>query len=50
MGVDNEIDVTDDIGGADCILVSSSKMKLNPWIRGIAKFNQLPIFVVKVTL
>ncbi|KAL3520765.1 hypothetical protein ACH5RR_018914 [Cinchona calisaya] len=47
MGLDDEIDVTNDIGAADCILASSSEMKQNPWIRGIAKFHQLPIFVIK---
>ncbi|CAI0442584.1 unnamed protein product [Linum tenue] len=47
MGVEDEIDVTDDIGAADAILVSSYEMKQNPWIRSIAKFHQLPIFVIK---
>ncbi|KAL3523506.1 hypothetical protein ACH5RR_016340 [Cinchona calisaya] len=47
MGLDDEIDATDDIGAADCILASTSEMKQNPWIRGIAKFHQLPIFVIK---
>lgn len=50
MGLEDEIDVTDDIGTADAILASSSEMKQNPWIRGIAKFHQLPVFVIKVTL
>lgn len=48
MGLDNEIDVTDDIGTADAILASSSEMKQNPWIRSVAKFHQLPVFVIKV--
>ncbi|XP_027159414.1 uncharacterized protein ycf45 [Coffea eugenioides] len=47
MGLDDEIDVTDDVGAADCILASSFEMKQNPWIRGIAKFHHLPIFVIK---
>ncbi|XP_057470688.1 protein SEEDLING PLASTID DEVELOPMENT 1-like [Actinidia eriantha] len=47
MGLENEIDVTDDIGTADAILASSVEMKQNPWIRGVAKFHQLPIFVIK---
>nr|XP_027111463.1 uncharacterized protein ycf45 [Coffea arabica] len=47
MGLDGEIDVTDDVGAADCILASSFEMKQNPWIRGIAKFHHLPIFVIK---
>ncbi|KAJ0046687.1 hypothetical protein Pint_05972 [Pistacia integerrima] len=47
MGLEDEIDVTDDIGTADAILASSTEMKQNPWIRGVAKFHQLPIFVIK---
>ncbi|KAK4597968.1 hypothetical protein RGQ29_015470 [Quercus rubra] len=47
MGLEDEIEVTDDIGTADAILASSSEMKQNPWIRGIAKFHQLPVFVIK---
>ncbi|CAN1258182.1 Protein SEEDLING PLASTID DEVELOPMENT 1, partial [Linum perenne] len=47
LGVEDDIDATDDIGTADAILVSSSEMKKNPWIRSVAKFYQLPIFVIK---
>ncbi|CAK9159686.1 unnamed protein product [Ilex paraguariensis] len=47
MGLEDEIDVTDDIGAADAILASSSEMKQNPWIRVVAKFHQLPVFVIK---
>ncbi|KAH9602504.1 hypothetical protein KSS87_020963 [Heliosperma pusillum] len=47
MGLEEVIDVTDDIGTADAILAPSSEMKLNPWIRGVAKFHQVPIFVIK---
>ncbi|KAA8539259.1 hypothetical protein F0562_025951 [Nyssa sinensis] len=47
MELEDEIDVTDDIGTADAILASSSEMKQNPWIRGVAKFHQLPVFVIK---
>nr|POE53669.1 uncharacterized protein ycf45 [Quercus suber] len=47
MGLEDEIDVTDDIGTADAILASSSEMKQNPWIRDMAKFHQLPVFVIK---
>lgn len=47
MGIENEIDVTDDIGAADAILASSSEMKQNPWIRGVAKYHHLPVFVIK---
>lgn len=49
MGLEDEIDVTDDIGTADAILASSSEMKQSPWIRGVAKFHQLPVFVIKVS-
>ncbi|KAE8670664.1 RNA-binding family protein with retrovirus zinc finger-like domain isoform 1 [Hibiscus syriacus] len=47
MGLEDEIDVTDDIGMADAVLVSASEIKQNPWIRGIAKFHKLPMFVIK---
>uniref|UniRef100_A0A2P2K340 ATP binding protein n=1 Tax=Rhizophora mucronata TaxID=61149 RepID=A0A2P2K340_RHIMU len=50
MGLEDEIDVTDDIGTADAILASSSELKLNPWMRGIAKYHRLPVFVIKVFL
>ncbi|KAI3751715.1 hypothetical protein L2E82_22806 [Cichorium intybus] len=49
MGVTEEIDVTDDISNADAILASSYEMKENPWIRSVAKFHQLPVFVIKST-
>jgi hypothetical protein len=48
MGLEDEIEVTDDIGTADAIIASSYEMKQNPWIRGVAKFHQLPVFVMKV--
>lgn len=48
MGLEEKVDVTDDIGSADAILASSHEMKQNPWIRGVAKFHQLPVFVIKV--
>ncbi|CAL9089958.1 unnamed protein product [Musa acuminata var. zebrina] len=47
MGYEDDIDVTDDIGTATAILASTSEMKQNPWIRSVAKFHQLPIFVIK---
>ena len=50
MGIEDQMDVTDDIGTADAILACSSEMKMNPWIRSVAKFHQLPVFVMKVTL
>ncbi|KAE8683488.1 RNA-binding family protein with retrovirus zinc finger-like domain isoform 1 [Hibiscus syriacus] len=43
----NEIDVIGDIGMADAVLASASKIKQNMWIRGIAKFHWLPMFVIK---
>ena len=49
MGLEDEIDVTDDIGMADAILASASEITQNPWIRGIAKFHKLPMFVIKVS-
>lgn len=48
MGLTEEIDVTDDISNADAILASSYEMKENPWIRSVAKFHQLPVFVIRV--
>ncbi|KAJ8759162.1 hypothetical protein K2173_004169 [Erythroxylum novogranatense] len=47
MGLEDEINVTNDIGTADAILASGSELKQNPWIRGVAKYHQLPIFVIK---
>ncbi|ONK64658.1 uncharacterized protein A4U43_C07F28480 [Asparagus officinalis] len=47
MGLETDIDVIDDIALADAILASSSEMKLNPWIRGVAKYYKLPVFVIK---
>ncbi|XVE75427.1 hypothetical protein DITRI_Ditri12bG0093300 [Diplodiscus trichospermus] len=47
MGLEEEINVTDDIGMADAILASATEIKQNPWIRGIAKFHKLPMFVIK---
>ncbi|KAI9098524.1 hypothetical protein K1719_025149 [Acacia pycnantha] len=47
LGLEDVIDVTGDIGAADAVLVSSSEFRQNPWIRGVAKFHQLPVFVIK---
>ncbi|XP_077233736.1 P-loop containing nucleoside triphosphate hydrolases superfamily protein [Tasmannia lanceolata] len=47
MGVENDIDVTDDIAAANVVLASNSELKQNPWIRGVAKFYHLPLFVIK---
>lgn len=49
MGLEDEIDVTDDIERADAILFSSFEMKQNPWIRNVARFHQVPVFVMKVS-
>ncbi|XP_051116462.1 protein SEEDLING PLASTID DEVELOPMENT 1 isoform X1 [Andrographis paniculata] len=49
MGLEDKIDITDDIASADAILTSSYEMKQNPWIRGVAKFHQLPVYVIKST-
>ncbi|CAI8605145.1 unnamed protein product [Vicia faba] len=47
MGFEDLLEITDDIGSADAILASSSELRQNPWIRGAAKFHQLPVFVLK---
>lgn len=47
MGLEDVLDVTDDIGSADAILASSSEIRQNPWIRGVAKFHHVPVFVIK---
>lgn len=48
MGLEDLIDVTDDIGAADAILATSYEIRQNPWIHGVAKFHQSPVFVIKV--
>lgn len=47
MGLEDDIDVIDDIATADAILASSSEMKQNPWIKSVAKYHKLPVFVIK---
>lgn len=47
MGLEDEIYVTEDIGLADALLATSSELKQNPWIRSVAKFQKLPVFVIK---
>ncbi|KAG5398906.1 hypothetical protein IGI04_020720 [Brassica rapa subsp. trilocularis] len=49
MGLEDDIEVTDDVGEADVILASSSELKQNPSIRRVAKLHKLPIFVIKST-
>lgn len=48
MGLEDKIDITDDVSSADAILVPSYEMKQTSWIRGVAKFHKLPVFVIKV--
>lgn len=48
MGVQSQISVTADIGAADAVLALRSKLKHNTWVRGMAKYRQLPIFAIKV--
>ncbi|KAM2647875.1 hypothetical protein TB1_001069 [Malus domestica] len=47
MGLEDELEVTDDIGTADVIIASSCEMKQSPWIRSVTKFHDLPVFVMK---
>lgn len=47
MGLEGAIKVTNDIGAADAVLAVYSKLKQNSWIRGVAKYRGLPIFVIK---
>lgn len=49
MGLEDVIEATDDIGAADAILASGSELRGNPWIRAVAKFHHLPVFVLKVS-
>ncbi|CAN8270072.1 unnamed protein product [Cochlearia groenlandica] len=49
MGLEDDIEVTDDVGEADVILASSSELKQNSSIRRVAKLHKLPIFVIKST-
>eukprot|EP01018_Ginkgo_biloba_P039563 Gb_09872 [translate_table: standard] len=47
MGLEDAVKFTNDIGAADAVLTLHSKLKQNSWIRGVAKYRQLPIFVIK---
>lgn len=47
MGLEDAIQLTDDVGAADAVLALRNKLKHNSWLRGIAKFRQLPIFAIK---
>lgn len=48
MGLENEIDVTENIGQANAILALNFELKQNPWIRSVAKFHNLQVFAIKV--
>lgn len=50
MGLENAVKFTNDIGAADAILALHSKLKENSWIRGVAKYQHLPIFVMKTNM
>lgn len=47
MGLEDEIYITDDAGDADAVLATKSEIKKTPWIRNVAKFQGLPIYVIK---
>ncbi|KAL2629220.1 hypothetical protein R1flu_013906 [Riccia fluitans] len=47
MGLENAVQLTNDIGTADVVLALRSKLKQNPWVRGMAKYRQLPVFAIK---
>lgn len=50
MGLEKAVKFTNDIGAADAILALHSKLKENSWIRGVAKYQRLPIFVMKTNM
>lgn len=50
MGLEKAVKFTNDIGAADAILALHSKLKENSWIRGVAKYQRLPIFVMKTNI
>eukprot|EP00250_Pteridium_aquilinum_P015802 c22769_g1_i1 orf=859-3015(-) len=47
MGLEDAIQLTDDLGAADAVLALRSKLNQSSWMRGIAKYRQLPIFAIK---
>ncbi|KAG0479386.1 hypothetical protein HPP92_010244 [Vanilla planifolia] len=47
MGLEDKVDTTNDIRMANVVVASNSEMKENPWIRSMAKYYQLPVFVIK---
>lgn len=48
MGLDEFVELTNDIGIAHAVLALRSKLKSNAWVRGMAKYRQLPVFAIKV--
>ncbi|CAM6095756.1 unnamed protein product [Calypogeia fissa] len=47
MGLEERVQLTDDIGIADAVLALRSKLKSSAWVRGMAKYRQLPVFAIK---
>lgn len=48
LGIDEMIEITDNISEADAFLALSSKLKKNSQIQAVAKSRDIPIFVTKV--
>ncbi|CAL9184689.1 unnamed protein product [Musa hybrid cultivar] len=49
LGIDEMIEITDNISEADAFLALSSKLKKNSQIQAVAKSRDIPIFVTKST-
>ncbi|KAI5070600.1 hypothetical protein GOP47_0014943 [Adiantum capillus-veneris] len=47
MCLEDAVQLTDDLGAADAVLALRSKLNQSSWVRGIAKYRQLPIFAIK---
>ncbi|GLJ37062.1 hypothetical protein SUGI_0750950 [Cryptomeria japonica] len=47
MGLEDAIKFRNDIGAADAMLALYSKLKQNSWIRGVAKYRGLLIYMRK---
>lgn len=47
MGLEESVQLTDAIDIADAVLALRSKLKSNGWVRGMAKYRQLPVFAIK---
>lgn len=50
MGLENIVQIIEDIGVVDVVLVFCLKFKLNFWVWGMVKFWQFFIFVIKVNI